>query len=180
MKNSIKKFLQFNGKDILFLAIDGQFWVALKPICDALGLEWTRQFKNIQNHKILGQLLSKQPMVGANNSQILMVALPEKYVYGWLFGIRSGSGALQEYQYQCFEVLYDYFHGSIGERSTTLIQKAQDELELAQLEADLKALPDFRRFEELKGSIARSGKTLKELDRKFVDTQLTIFINQTN
>jgi hypothetical protein len=107
-----------------------------------------------------------------------MVALPEKYVYGWLFSVQSGSDAFQNYKKECYEVLYEYFHGSIGVRSTTLIQKAQDELELAKIEAELKALPDFRRFEELKGSIARSGKVLKQLDRKFVDSQLTIFENK--
>jgi hypothetical protein len=60
MKQSIKKFLEFNGKDILFFYIDGQYWVSLKPICEALNVQWVRQFKNLKEHKILGQLLSNQ------------------------------------------------------------------------------------------------------------------------
>jgi hypothetical protein len=175
MKTSIKKFLQFNGKDILFLAIDGQYWVALKPICEALGVNWSRQLRTLKSHKILGQLWSIQTMVGSNNGLNKMVALPEKYVYGWLFGIRSNSDACLEYQFKCFEILFEYFHGAIGIRSTTLLQKAQDEFELNQLVAELKQQETFRRYQNLKGSILRSGKALKELDKKFVDTQLRIF-----
>lgn len=175
MKNSIKKFLEFNGKAILFKSIDGQFWVALKPICEALYVQWINQFQRLKEDKILGQLLSNQIMVGADNRSRKMVALPEKYVYGWLFSIQSGSDALQNYKLKCYEVLYDYFHGSIGARSVTLIQKATDEQELAELEETLKVNTDFKRYNELKGRIARSGIVLKQLDKNFVDSQLSMF-----
>ena len=86
-----QKFLQFNGKTIFFQAYDGQFWIAIKPICEALNLEYTRQFKNLKEDEILNQLLAEQPMVGADNRIRKMVSLPEKYIYGWLFSINSSS-----------------------------------------------------------------------------------------
>lgn len=109
-----------------------------------------------------------------------MVALPEKYVYGWLFGINSGSDALQEYQYKCFEVLYDYFHGTIGQRHNVLAKKAENEKELRDLEKEFKQDQRYQRMEDLRGAIARSGIELKELDRRLVDSQLSLFNQQLN
>ena len=37
-----EKFLQFNGRDIYFVAVNGQYYIAYKPICDVLNLEYTR------------------------------------------------------------------------------------------------------------------------------------------
>ena len=62
MKQSINRFLQFNGKTLLFLAKDGTNWIALKPICEALGIEYTRTFKNVSADPIIGPALAKQPM----------------------------------------------------------------------------------------------------------------------
>lgn len=64
----MNKFLQFNGRNIYFQSVDGEFYIAIKPICEALELEYTRQFKNLKEDKILGQLLAEQPMVGADNN----------------------------------------------------------------------------------------------------------------
>ncbi len=41
-----QKFLEFNGKNIIFLNVDGTYWIALKPICEALGVDYVRCFKN--------------------------------------------------------------------------------------------------------------------------------------
>ena len=48
MKNSIRKFLEFNGKVIYFLSKDGEYWIAIKPICEALGVYSPRQQKTIR------------------------------------------------------------------------------------------------------------------------------------
>jgi hypothetical protein len=175
MKNSIKKFLEFNGKAILFLDINGQYWVALRPICDALGINYSRQWQNIKSHKILSQLYAIQHMVGADLRLRKMVALPEKYIYGWLFSIKSESQPLQEYQMKCYELLYEYFHGTIGRRHAILSQKAQNEAEMHELENVLRDDKRYVRVQELKGAIARSGIELKELDKLLVDSQLSLF-----
>ena len=44
MEKSIRKFLEFNGKTIYFLSKDGDYWVAIKPICDALKLVCSKRF----------------------------------------------------------------------------------------------------------------------------------------
>ena len=89
MKKDIKKFLEFNGKLIYFLAVDGQYWIAIKPIMEALGVEYTRQFKNLKEDKILGAALALQPMQVPGDQTRNYACLPEFFIYGWLFSIQS-------------------------------------------------------------------------------------------
>jgi len=161
MEKSIIKFLEFNGKAILFLSIDGEYWVALKPICDALNIEWTRQFKNLKEHNILGDALANQPMRDTKNRVQMMSALPEKYIYGWLFSINSDNDALQEYQKKCYDILYGYFHGSIAARHLQLTIKAETQNEILNIEERLKNNDDYLKLMELKAKEMRIGKTYK-------------------
>ena len=70
---------------------DGSWYVAVKPICEALNVDYTEQFKNLKEDEILSQLLCKHTTVAADNKQREMVCLPEKYIYGWLFSVKSNS-----------------------------------------------------------------------------------------
>lgn len=130
MKAEIKKFLEFNGKIIFFLAVDGQYWIALKPICDALNVDYIRQYKNLTDDKILSQLLSEQTMVAADGKLRKMVCLPEFFIYGYIFSIQSSSEELQLYKLECYRVLYEHFHGSILGRKELLSQKARLQMEV--------------------------------------------------
>lgn len=56
------KTLIINNKTIYFNYIQGQWWIALNPICDALDVDWVRAYKNIQDDEILGPALSNQTM----------------------------------------------------------------------------------------------------------------------
>jgi hypothetical protein len=112
MNKHVTKFLEFNGKTLVFLAVDGTYWIALKPICEALNVEYTRIFKNVKEDPIFGQLLAEQPMVGADGKNRKMVSLPEKWIYGWLISIQSQSPELIEYKKLCYEILADFFHGA--------------------------------------------------------------------
>ena len=53
---SYEKFLQFNGRNIYFVAVNGQYYIAYKPICEALNIEANRCYKNLKKHKILGKI----------------------------------------------------------------------------------------------------------------------------
>ncbi len=57
MKN-LEKFLEFNGKRISVLLADGSWWVAIKPICEALKVDYEGQRKNIQDDEILRLLFT--------------------------------------------------------------------------------------------------------------------------
>lgn len=137
MKDSSKKFLEFNGKSILFLSKNGQWWVAIKPICDALGVSHRRQLETIKDDGILSQLYTVQGMVAADNKVREMACLPEKYIYGWLFSINSKSEKFLEFKKECYEILYNYFHGAITERTKALQEKTNTQIRIEQLENEL-------------------------------------------
>ena len=172
MQNQENKSIEFNGQPINLLAKDGQYWIAIKPICEALGVDYIAQYKAIQKDQILGGVLSKQTMHDAQNRLQEMVALPEKYVYGWLFSVNSKSDVFQQYKRKCYDVLYDYFHGALTGRKEMLTDKALAEKERREIEEQLRDNPLFKKYEELKGKEIRLGKQLKESDRSVIKSQL--------
>jgi hypothetical protein len=62
MKQTIAKFLELKGKNLLFLQKNGTYWIAIKPVCEAIKVEYTQSFKNIHANPILGPALAVQPM----------------------------------------------------------------------------------------------------------------------
>jgi hypothetical protein len=180
MKNSVRKFLEFNGKVIFFVAVDGTYWIAIKPICEALGIEYTRTFKNIKSDTILRDVLAKQPMRDTKNRLQEMVSLPEKYIYGWLFSIRSGSDAFQDYKRKCYDVLYEYFHGSITRRHQALMKKTDALAKLEEIEESLVTYPEFREWNETRARIMRIGKELKNIDEQMINGQLKLDLRHSN
>lgn len=64
----LEKFLEFNGKRISILLADGSWWVAVKPVFEALNIDYQAQHKAILNDEILSQLSSEQTIVAAYDS----------------------------------------------------------------------------------------------------------------
>lgn len=44
MSEKVEKFLEFNGKTIVLLAKDGIWWIAIRPVCEALGVQYVRDY----------------------------------------------------------------------------------------------------------------------------------------
>ena len=57
-----QNFLSFNEKTIYFKEVGNEYWIAIKPICEALNVDYIRAYKNISEDENLSQLLSKQTM----------------------------------------------------------------------------------------------------------------------
>lgn len=175
MKQSIVKFLQFKGKNLLFLQKNGTYWIAIKPVCEALNIEYTRIFKNISNDIIFGPALAKQPMQVPGDQVRNMICLPEHLIYGWIATINSSSKELIEYKKECFDILFNHFHGAITNRRELIFQKAQTEIERSKKEFSLRSNQDFNSWEQLKALEARIGKQLKESDRLEINEQMQLF-----
>ena len=79
----IDNFLLFDGKKISMLLEDGQWWIAIKPICQVLKVDYIRQFKNLKSDEDYNELLSEQTMVGADGKLRKMTCLPERYTYAY-------------------------------------------------------------------------------------------------
>ena len=80
--------LEFAGKNISVLHADGKWWVAIKPICDALNVDYIQQFKNLKDDDFFTDALCKHTMRDTKNRLQEMVCINEKDVYGWLCSIR--------------------------------------------------------------------------------------------
>lgn len=154
MKAETRQFLNFNEQNINVLSKDGTTWVAIKPICTALNVDYISQFKNLQQNEILSGVLSKQTIHDTTDRLQEMVCLPEKYIYGWLFSINSKSYELQQYKKECYDVLYDYFQGATTQRLSLLQQKSADEKLLAELQEQLKGeirdSPTYQKLRDVK------------------------------
>lgn len=175
MDNQIKKFLEFNGKAVYFLSAKGVWWIAIKPICEALGVNYNRQFQNLKSNKTLGQLFAIQQIVAADGRLREMVCLPEFYVYGWIFKIQSESKELEAYQWKCYELLYNYFHGAVSDRYQILKAKTLEEIEIETLKQQLQEKPEYKRLVELENSAKKKSKLLQELDKKAIAEQLSLW-----
>lgn len=112
MRKEIKKFLEFNGKSIRFLAVDREYWIALKPICEALNVNFQRQFLNIKKDPILKNIVSLSLMKAADNRRRQMVCLPEFYIYVWILSIRSAAIEFQANKNECCRILKEHFNGN--------------------------------------------------------------------
>lgn len=175
--SQIDNFLQFNGKRIATLRKDGQWWVAVKPICEALGVHYKSQHRAISDDKILGQLSSNQRMVAADSREREMFCLPEKFVYGWLFSINSDSGGLLLYKRKCYEVLFDYFHGALTGRMNVLEERLDYDRIIKEKQAELEKSDIYQEIKELKKKDRAAVKALKKMDAELASGQMRIVFN---
>lgn len=175
----IEKFLEFNGKRISILLADGSWYIALRPILDALNVDTERHLRNVKEDEILAQHLSEQTVVAADSKLRKMTCLPEKYVYGWLFTIKSESLELRQFKEKCYDILYNHFHGAMTGRVTTLNEKSETELRIIELQERLDAklleTEEYKEMQELKNKSKQINKKLKDLDVELVQGQLSMF-----
>jgi hypothetical protein len=175
MKKATEKFLEFNGKTVYFLAANGTYWIAVKPLCEALGVDYEAQRKAIHRHPILSRAPSEQTVHDRSGRLQKMLCLPEKFVYGWLFSIESTKVDLSEYQLQCYELLFDYFHGAITNRESLLNSKTHLQIQIEQLENKILQTEDFQKLKELKAKERQVNRSLKEEDRELMGIQMTLW-----
>lgn len=121
--------INFHGTNIPTFNVEGVVRVAMKPICDAIGISWSGQFERIKRHKVLGSCVRviRMQVVGERQGRKL-ITLPLNKLNGWLFGVDASRvkpeirERLVEYQEECFEVLSDYWQkgAAQNERFTSI------------------------------------------------------------
>jgi hypothetical protein len=73
---------------------DGQIMVAIKPICDAIGIDGKHALLTIKQDTFLGSKVGIYNLLDAKKRKFPMQCIPLQYVHGWLFSI-------QELPYNC-------------------------------------------------------------------------------
>lgn len=163
---------QINGVDIVTVDHDGETFIPIKPICDALTIDARAQRDKIQNDEIMGSTGVLSTSVGADGKEREMYCLPLRYVYGWLFTINpknvapEAREAVTRYRRECYDVLYEYFTGSIR-RS---IETNNAEIEL--LEQINSAISDEK---EAKNRRKKAEEALGKLRSERLNPQPSLF-----
>lgn len=154
-----RKTINFNGVAITVAEHEGQAYLPIKPICEALGIAYQSQLEKIKEHHILNSVNTIIVTTGADGKRYEMLHLPVKFVYGWLGSINPGKVApearevVENYCRQCYEVLYRHFH-NITER-----QIKTNEAEIALLKEINEVIKDRKSLK------SRLSKLEESLDR---------------
>lgn len=108
-----------NGIEIVTVSMDGDIFVPIKPICQALGIADNKQREKIKEDEILNTVGTLRVSTGADGKAYEMFCLPLRYVYGWLFTINpknvspDAREAVSRYRRECYDVLYEHFSRSL-------------------------------------------------------------------
>lgn len=115
MKNQIST-VKFHNQTLITFEQNGQHYVAMKPICDNIGLDWTAQAQRIKRDEVLaqGMVIITIPSKGGEQQ---MLCLPIEYLNGWLFGIKISKvnpnirNTLIKYKQECYQALFHHWQG---------------------------------------------------------------------
>lgn len=112
--NAKSKIVKFNNQQIPVYFVGDKPFVAMKPICENIGLQWEAQLKRIKRNHVLNQGMSIMDIpTNGGNQQI--VCLPFSMLNGWLMGVDANKvkpeikDTLTKYQLECYDVLYKHF-----------------------------------------------------------------------
>lgn len=138
-----------NGISLQVVADDRQQLVAVKPVCEILGVAYPPQFTKLKEHPIFGSTITLSVTVGSDGKEREMACIPLQFFPGWLFSINPDNVKeearenLIKYQLECNKVLFDYFF-----RHADFAMKKQEEIS-QQLDVVAKAREDFRNAKKI-------------------------------
>lgn len=168
--------IAFYGDTIVaaLVAIDGlpRIYVALRPICDRLGLEWSAQFRRLQRTTVLAESLSTVAMMATDGRVRSMLCLPAERLDGWLFGVDEHRvrddvrSDLIRYQRECYTALARHFGRALHPETAPAALTAGPDLEsLAAQVAQIQA-----QIARLRAAPAESARPLHPAAQAILDT----------
>jgi len=99
--------------DVEILIIQSQKLVPIKPICEALGIDYPNQYTRLKNDPNLGSTIVLNTTVGADQKEREMVCLPFKYAFWWIAKIdarnvnEDSREKVLEAQNKVYDLLWD-------------------------------------------------------------------------
>jgi len=108
------KIVKFNNQQVPVFFHNDKPYVAMKPICENIGLNWDGQRQRIKRNHVLNQgaVIITAPSASGDQDYI---ALPLGMLNGWLMGVDANKvkpeikDTLVKYQLECYDVLYQHF-----------------------------------------------------------------------
>jgi hypothetical protein len=105
---------KINNTEIVIIE-NGEKRVAIKPLCEILGVDFSAQLQRIKSDEILGSTVGLSTTVGADGKEREMQTIPFKFVFGWLFTINpknvapEAKDAVVKFKLECYNALYNHF-----------------------------------------------------------------------
>ena len=175
MSNQIStQTISFNNQSLITVEQNGNHYVAMKPICENIGLAWEPQVLRIKRDEVLsqGMIVMIIPTNGGNQN---MICLPIEYLNGWLFGLNPNKvradlkERLENYQEECFLALWDYWTEGIARRDEVKNKMALWEQKKA----------EYTQRATERGKLLQQCKSEKQaLNQEFLQIkQLDLFVN---
>lgn len=146
--------------------------VAIKPICEALGIAYQAQQQKIKEDEDLSSIKTLSRLTGADGKQYEMLCLPIRYILGWLFTINSKNvkpearDSVKAYRRMCYDALYDHFFG--GQKRQ--IEQNQAEISLLECLADCN-----QQKEVINKRITDTKRKLEKLREERLKNEPTLF-----
>ncbi|SEG60969.1 phage antirepressor N-terminal domain-containing protein [Bosea lathyri] len=120
--------VNFRGDQLYGFENDDGTFVALKPIVESMGMDWSGQLQRVKRNPILAEGMVVMPIPFGRGGDQEAVSIKLELVNGWLLTIDTGRIPNAEvrdkvllYQRECYAVLYKHFYGrSQSERRDTI------------------------------------------------------------
>lgn len=110
--------VNFRGDELYGFKQDDGTFLALKPMVEAMGLNWSGQEQRVKRDPVLSEGICVMHIPFGRGGAQECVCIKLELVNGWLFGIDSArikDEAVRErvilYQRECYQVLYEHFSG---------------------------------------------------------------------
>lgn len=110
--------VNFRGDELYGFKQDDGVFLALKPMVEAMGLDWSAQYRRVQRDPILVEGIAMMATPFGRGGDQQAVCIKVDLLQGWLFTIDSSRikddevrKKVQLYQRECYAVLHAHFTG---------------------------------------------------------------------
>lgn len=118
--------ISFNGQSLTAINQNQTIYVAMKPICENIGLDWEAQRQKIKRNHILNSVAFMLKATAKDGKSYETMCLPLGFLSGWLMSVEVNRvnpeirDTLIQYQLKCYDVLHQHFmpHQAIYPKST--------------------------------------------------------------
>ncbi len=151
-KQPQEALLDVYGVNIITVYEEGQIWVALKPIAEALGLDWSGQRAKLNRLKEEGMGISPYPVkTNGGKQKMLFIRLEDLPIYLYSINISKVKPEIKpkllKFKRETAEVIRNYWMNKFKEEEEKL-EKLKTEYN--QLVKELRQIPTYEEYKELK------------------------------
>lgn len=118
--------VNFRGDQLFGFKQEDGAYLALKPMVEAMGLDWSAQYRRVQRDPILSEGIAMMATPFGRGGEQEVLCIKVDLLQGWLFTIDSSRIKDEEvrkkvllYQRECYGVLHAHFTGKSAGHATT-------------------------------------------------------------